>query len=274
MIIQPQYVSQLFEQKTSLCFIAASRIIQENKLDIPASWEPPFKPRCMVCQLREINQDGQCSFCATVAAESTNILNNGGQKQEIAIWLHPHQSQYIYPDGIEGDIFDFPNLGRLIFARKRAVIEYLLSAEWTAPFSAIVVALNKSIEHIGNTLLMCAYHVKQMRSADNLAVKFIFSDQQAFNLYWIFDNSSVLSFENIKGIFHVSGKIQNAFDFQQRERLISFLRQQEPMKEYLINHLMQICSYEQKQLLSDLHYFDLPFHDAMLVLNLTRFFDD
>ena len=274
MIIPLQHFSQLFEQKTSLCFLAASKIVQEDKFNIPASWEPPFKPLCIECRLREINQGGQCSFCKAVTEEGNNILNNGGPKPGAVLWLYSHREQEMYPEGIEGDIFDFPNLGRLIFTRQRAVIEYLSSSEWTSPFSAIVLNLDKYIEHIGNALLMCSYHAKQMRSSDNLAVKFIFSDQQTYNRDWIFDNSSTLSFDNIKGIFYVSGKIQDAFDFKQRERLISFLHQQDPIKEYLINHLMQICSFEQKQLLSDLHFSDLPFHDAMLVLNLTRFFDD
>ena len=273
MIIQPQHFSKLFEQKTALCFLAAAKTVQKNK-NIPASWEPPFKPLCKVCHLREVSKEGQCLFCEAVAAESANIQNSDRQNPEVALWLYPRQEQEIYPEGMEGDIFDFLHLGRLILARKRSVVEYLLSVEWTSPFSIIVVELNKSIEHIGNTLLMCAYHANQMRSMDNLAAKFIFSDQQAYNLDWIYDNSSTLSLENIRGIFYVSGMIQHAFDFQQRDRLISFLRQQEPMKDYFINHLMQICSCEQKQLLSDLHFFDLPFHDAMLVLNLTRFFDD
>jgi len=274
MIILPEHFSQLFEQMRSTGFLAATRVIGENQLTTPASWVPPFKPLCKECHLREDNKEGQCSFCEAVAKEIKIIRNSDRQKPRAVIWLYSHQEQGISPEGIEGDIFDFLPLGRLIFTRKRSVIEYLLTSEWKSPFSVIVLELNKSIEHFGNTLLMCSYHVKQMRSSDNLAVKFIFSDQQTYNLDWIFDNSSTLSFENIKGISYVSGKIQNAFDFNQRDRLISFLHQQDPMKEYLINHLMQICSYEQKQLLSDLHFLELPFHDAMLVLNLTRFFDD
>jgi len=274
MIIPPEHFSQLFEQKTSIGFLAASRVVEENKLITPALWEPPFKHLCKVCHLREVNKEGQCSFCKAIATESANIRSSNKQEPAVALWLYPRQEQDIYPEGIEGDIFDFLHLGRLIFTRGRSVIEYLLSSEWRSLYSVIVLELNKSIEHMGNTLLMCSYHVKQMRSPDNLAVKFIFSDQQTYNLDWIFDNSSTLSFENIKGIFYVSSKIQNAFDFKQRERLISFIHHEDPIKEYLINHLMQICSFEQKQLLSDFHFFDLPFHDAMLVLNITRFFDD
>lgn len=274
MLITPEHFSQLFEQKTPTGFLSATRVVKEIQLTTPASWEPPFKPLCKTCHLREVNEEGQCSFCEAVATESANTQNSDKRKPGVALWLYSRQEQGIYPEGIEGDIFDLFPLGRLIFTRKRTVIEYLLTSEWRSPFSVIVLELNKSIEHIGNALLMCSYHVKQMRSSDNLAVKFIFSDQQTYNLDWIFDNSSTLSFENINGIFCVSGKIQNAFDYNQRDRLISFLHQQYPMKEYLINHLMQICSYEQKQILSDLHFFDLPFHAAMLVLNLTRFFDD
>jgi len=282
-IIPSEYHSFLFDQKTKKKFIAGAHLIGENAQHLkdyisskkPPDWLPPYKHLCLNCHIREADMSEYCFLCDMVIQKKKELFDLPDEKQVIvpdsAVWIyHPEPREEFIP--AEGTVLILDNNHSCLFIRRNKIYDCLFNSPWHE-VNLVVVELNRTVKHIGNTLLMAQHHAVHIQRSGNIAVKFIFAGSQIYSSDFIYDASLVLSREDLRHVLSGVDELRLNFDYQYTEQMISYFHETQEDKEYLKNKILQLCSLKQKEALFMLGLFEMPKNFALLILKLARLFN-
>ncbi len=282
-IIPSEYHSFLFEQKTVKELLSAVHLISENDqafkdgvlLQKPTAWMPPFNPLCRRCLTRESGADGYCFLCGMVSQTQKELFSPSDEKRyhapDAAFWIfNPDTREEQIP--FEGLLLLLDNHHSCLFCNRNLVYSLLNNVSWNRT-NVIVVELNQTVKHLGNTLLMAQHHSIHIQPQENGRIKFIFSDAQIYASEFIHDTSLVLSREDLNHLLPGVDEIRKHFEYQYLEQIISYFHEDQENKEYLKNKILQLCSLKQKEILFTLTLFEMPKNFALLLLKLARLFN-
>ncbi len=282
-IIPNEYHPFLFEQKTVKQLLSSVHLISENEqafrdavlLEKPTAWMPPFDPLCRRCLIRKAEPDGNCFLCEMIFQKKKELFAHSDEKRYIApdtaVWIfNPGTREELIP--FEGPMLLLDNHHSCLFCNRNQVYPLLDNISWNRT-NVIVVELNRTIKHIGNTLLMAQHHSIHIHPQENGRIKFVFSDAQLYASEFIYDTSLVLSREDLNHILPGVDEIRKYFEYQYLEQIISYFHEDQENKEYQKNKILQMCSLKQKEVLFTLTLFEMPKNFALLLLKLARLFN-